>query len=639
MTPDRQRSLEMALPKWLSVDRFLRVVFSSTLRNPKIAECTPESILQSIMLCAQLGLEPVLGRAYLIPYNNSKNIGGQWRKVMECQMQPGYQGLIDLARRSGEIVDVFSSVVYENDEFDLQYGTDMQMPHRPYFMRKEYRSNPGEPIGAYAVWHLKGNIKHFEFMPIHEIYKRREKSQAYQYAVNNPKNKSAQECPWIQWPEEMMKKTVIKYSSKFVPSSIEFMQAVQLDTDVDLGMSQRVDFSFSNGDQTQAISAGPSDEELVRSFDSLSGDFHGVDEFVGIVSGNQGMTADQCKAQIMRENDFDNFAAAHSEWVSKSKKKTTETMKGGAAGDETADPTDRDAWFGMRIGTPAKGTGLKAYFIEHRAAFVKVWPSWSDEQKSELSDKYERFYNEPLPWVVNEIEEPADAQERAPSDQQAKEPDDKSVPFDRFNEAWAYGDKQAKDFANGTLGLPAGKRPDPEQYKTWLTYFDAEKINEAQKTEQGERDSDVADAEAAQKWCDDHPVKADENDYSEDHVCMIQTAAASLNMKGSDMAGQSWSTIHNWVQAMLDQGDFEDQKNEAYMDETPGESGPASSESDGDDLSDVERFNELFTSEAGTPAWWYAQDNVWETKSKKRPTDDKIQQWLIDYDEFVNNMM
>jgi hypothetical protein len=75
------------------------------------------------------------------------------------------------------------------------------------------------------------------------------------------------------------------------------------------------------------------------------------------------------------------------------------------------------------------------------------------------------------------------------------------------------------------------------------------------------------------------------------------------------------------------------------MDETPGESGPGSSESDGADLETVERFNELFVSEAGTPAWWYAQDNAWETKSKKRPTDDKIEQWLIDYDEFVKNMM
>jgi recombination protein RecT len=62
--------LAAALPKWLSPDRLLRIVFSSTMKNPKLLDCTRESILQSVMQCAQLGLEPILGRAYLIPYEN-----------------------------------------------------------------------------------------------------------------------------------------------------------------------------------------------------------------------------------------------------------------------------------------------------------------------------------------------------------------------------------------------------------------------------------------------------------------------------------------------------------------------------------------------------------------------------------------
>ena len=152
-------------------------------------------------------------------------------------MQPGYQGLIDLARRSGAIADVWALNVFENDDFDVQFGMDRNIYHRPWYMDKT-NTEPGEIIGAYAVWQMKDGTKHPEFMPISDIYKRRACSQAYQYAINNPDNKKAQECPWIQWEEEQTVKTVIKKSSKMVPASIEFQAAVALDSDAELGKAQ-----------------------------------------------------------------------------------------------------------------------------------------------------------------------------------------------------------------------------------------------------------------------------------------------------------------------------------------------------------------------------------------------------------------
>ena len=235
--PNIKKAIEDALPKWLSPERFLRVIFTATMKNPKIVDCSPESILQSVMQCAQLGLEPILGRAYLIPYNNSKLVGNKWVKVLECQFQPGYQGLIDLARRTNVIRDIYAMNVFENDEFDLTFGTDRKIHHRPWYLDKNNK-RPGEIIGVYAVWEMKDGTKHPEFMPISDVYKRRDKSQAYQYAMANPNNKGAQDCPWLTWPEEMIIKTVIKHSSKLVPASIDFMQAVALDEAVDLGKSQ-----------------------------------------------------------------------------------------------------------------------------------------------------------------------------------------------------------------------------------------------------------------------------------------------------------------------------------------------------------------------------------------------------------------
>ena len=214
------------------------------------------------MQCAQLGLEPILGRAYLIPYDNNKQIGGKWQKVLEAQFQPGYQGLIDLAMRSGKVNDVYSMVVYENDVFDIEYGTDRHLTHKPTL-----KGDPGEAIGAYVVWELKDTPKPaFEFMPLHEIYKRRDKSQAYQYAIKNPNNKSAQDCPWIQWPEEMIRKTVVKHSAKMKPASIEMMQAIELDNAAEMG-APAVDF-FSD---TLLLAEGKKKAKpTVEDFDKLA---------------------------------------------------------------------------------------------------------------------------------------------------------------------------------------------------------------------------------------------------------------------------------------------------------------------------------------------------------------------------------
>ena len=235
-----KRQIMDAAPKMLNGERFLKVFYGAILRNPKLLECTTESMLQAAMFFSQLGLEPILGRAYLVPYLNSKNIDGRWQKQYEVQAQVGYQGLVDLARRSSTISDVWGASVYENDEFDLSYGMERNLTHRPWFMdpaKRKSEAGPGDFLGAYCVWQLKDGTKHPEFMPASEIHKRRAKSQSYTWAETGDTNKGGgkRDSVWHQWPEEMALKTVIKHSSKLVPASIEFLEAVQMDDDRDNG--------------------------------------------------------------------------------------------------------------------------------------------------------------------------------------------------------------------------------------------------------------------------------------------------------------------------------------------------------------------------------------------------------------------
>lgn len=75
---------------------------------------------------SKLGLDCVgtLGQGYLVPYYNSKI------KAYECQFIAGYQGLIELARRSGNIARIESRVVYEKDAFEVEYGLNQKLVHQ-----------------------------------------------------------------------------------------------------------------------------------------------------------------------------------------------------------------------------------------------------------------------------------------------------------------------------------------------------------------------------------------------------------------------------------------------------------------------------------------------------------------------------
>src|SRR6185369_8498387 len=66
----RSRSaIEMALPKHLNPDRMMRLALTAFSTSEDLRNCTPQSILSSIVVASQMGLEPgVAGQGYLIPY-------------------------------------------------------------------------------------------------------------------------------------------------------------------------------------------------------------------------------------------------------------------------------------------------------------------------------------------------------------------------------------------------------------------------------------------------------------------------------------------------------------------------------------------------------------------------------------------
>ena len=190
-----------ALPKHINSDRFVRIAITTIRQNPKLAQCSQESLLGALMVSAQLGLEPgTLGQCYLIPYGR------------ECQFQIGYKGMIELLRRSGQLKDIYAYSVYENDDFEITYGLDRNLIHKPNL------ANKGNFLGCYCVAILKDDTRAFEYMTKEEIEAHAKKF-----------SKTFGNGPWKTDFEAMAHKTVVKKMLKWLPLSVEFLENIEKD--------------------------------------------------------------------------------------------------------------------------------------------------------------------------------------------------------------------------------------------------------------------------------------------------------------------------------------------------------------------------------------------------------------------------
>ena len=219
--PKIKQQMALALPRHVTADRLARVALTELRRNPSLMKCDQMSLLGAIMTCAQLGLEPggPLGHAYLVPFDNRRD--GR----VEVQFIIGYRGMIDLARRSGQIQSIEARAVYEGDQFDVRFGLDSNLSHVPDFENPN-RTQPDKLRFVYAVAKLKDGGVQFEVMSRREIEAARAQSRA------------ATSGPWQTHYEAMALKTVIRRLFKYLPISIELATAVEQDERAELGLPQ-----------------------------------------------------------------------------------------------------------------------------------------------------------------------------------------------------------------------------------------------------------------------------------------------------------------------------------------------------------------------------------------------------------------
>lgn len=188
-------------------------------QNDKIRHCSPHSVVVGMMACVRLDLMPNTPEQYahLIPYGN------------DLQFQLGYKGLVELAYRSGVVQKIDAELVFPEDIWEIEQGTERRLIHKLTAESLERdRTKADEAIFAYATAVLQNGERTFYVLSKSEIKKVKEKS------VKAIKDGT----PWKEWEEEQIKKTAVKRFTKLLPKSDQdkrLAYAVQMDSLAEAG--------------------------------------------------------------------------------------------------------------------------------------------------------------------------------------------------------------------------------------------------------------------------------------------------------------------------------------------------------------------------------------------------------------------
>lgn len=216
-SPAVRAKLAEAAGKAMRPEDLIRLALVAASRSPDLAKCSRESILRSLLDAAALGIQPggLMGRGYLVPRKNRQN------GTIECSFDPGWRGLIDIARRSGQIRRIEAHVVYERDEFTVRRTPLTEIEHVPCEL-----DDPGPVRAAYAAAEfVDGSVQI-------EIVSRRD--------IDKIRKMGAGGGPWASWFDEMARKTAVRRLCKFLPYDLKLDEAIRVSDQNDAGEVEAV---------------------------------------------------------------------------------------------------------------------------------------------------------------------------------------------------------------------------------------------------------------------------------------------------------------------------------------------------------------------------------------------------------------
>lgn len=123
----------------VSVETFTAQVANAVRAVPDLLACEPPYTLGAVLKAAQLGLAP----------NDSRNLCWILPYGKKAQFQMGYGGVMELARRATPGLKFQGHAVYPADEFDVDFGRDRPVIHKPAMARGHSRG--GDAYAWYVI--------------------------------------------------------------------------------------------------------------------------------------------------------------------------------------------------------------------------------------------------------------------------------------------------------------------------------------------------------------------------------------------------------------------------------------------------------------------------------------------------------
>ena len=205
--------IESMLPPGMDIKRFMRTVantVSTHAQADKLLAADRNSLFNACQKAAGDGLLIDGREATLVVFRDNKS------NTEKVTYMPMVQGLVKLARNSGEISNIVAEVVYEQDQFTYRPGIDAQPQHEP-----DWFGTRGQPLGAYAVITTRDGEKITSVMP------RRRIVAIGQGGRNADQYDPAKGAHYTEW----WKKTVVKNVLKYAPKSTYLEAAIAADNE------------------------------------------------------------------------------------------------------------------------------------------------------------------------------------------------------------------------------------------------------------------------------------------------------------------------------------------------------------------------------------------------------------------------
>ena len=131
-----------------------------------------------------------------------------------------------MAYRNGQMQTIQAHTVYENDEFEYEYGLNPVLVHRPAFRDR------GEPVYFYGLYKTINGGFGFSVMS---------KADMDLFASTYSKAFTSNYSPWKSNYNEMAKKTVIKKALKYLPMFSDVLRAISTDETIKSKISPHMD--------------------------------------------------------------------------------------------------------------------------------------------------------------------------------------------------------------------------------------------------------------------------------------------------------------------------------------------------------------------------------------------------------------